>query len=109
MKGYLIDPFAKTVTEVETTGELNDIYRLTDCDIIEAIYLPKGDHIYVDEEGLQADDNGLVRGREQQFFMVGRSGQIYGGKGLWLGSDGGEETDPKISFAKARDLVNFPM
>lgn len=87
MIGYLIDPFARTITAVETTGKLDNIYALTNCDILEAIRpsLSDGDIIYVDEEG-------KLREKKQAYFMCRL--WPYGalaGKGLWLGttSEGG--------------------
>jgi len=51
MKAILIDPDNKTVREVETTGHLNDIYRLLDCHMVECpITYSNGDTIYVNEE-----------------------------------------------------------
>lgn len=51
MKAILIDPDNKTVREVETTGLLNDIYRLLDCSMVECpVTYPNGDTVYCNEE-----------------------------------------------------------
>jgi len=32
MKAYLIDPFTKTISMVEYSGDYNEIYKLIECD-----------------------------------------------------------------------------
>ena len=60
MKAYLIDPEKQEVTEVEYSGDYKDIYKLIDCSTFEIVGItPKGDGIYVDEEGLYAEKKHL--------------------------------------------------
>lgn len=51
MRAILIDPETKTVTEVQIDGSLHDIYKVLDCNMIEApVRYPNGDFMYCDEE-----------------------------------------------------------
>jgi len=52
MKAILIDPNKQTIELVESTGKLDDIYRLTECRMIEMpIQYKNGDVMYCNEEG----------------------------------------------------------
>ena len=100
MNAYLIDPFAKTVTEVEYGGNYQEIYQLIDCDTFDVVRINnKGDAIFVDDEG-------LINGKPQAFFMYQDYPQPITGKGLVLGSDTeGETTAPRISFDELCDKI----
>jgi hypothetical protein len=51
MKAILIDPINRQVSQVETTGDLKDIYKHLNCSMIECpVTYPNGDTIYCDEE-----------------------------------------------------------
>jgi hypothetical protein len=58
MKSLLIDPVARTITEVEYSGDFKGpagAYELLKCELVELIYdkqFPPDNHILVDEEGL---------------------------------------------------------
>jgi hypothetical protein len=58
MKSLLIDPVARTITEVEYSGEFEGpqgAYELLKCNLVELIHdkqFPANNHILVDEEGL---------------------------------------------------------
>jgi hypothetical protein len=110
MKAFLIDPIAKTITEVEhkTEGEdggLHDIYRHIGCDLVDVVRLQDGDGIYVDDEGL------LKSPSPDSFWAMP---ELYGeeaawtGKGLVLGSDAkGDSTEPKITLDELKRIVVF--
>jgi hypothetical protein len=52
MRAYLIDPAAKTVTEVDVpkSASARDIAKMLDCNYIESVNFSNGDVILVDEE-----------------------------------------------------------
>jgi len=53
MRAILIDPFNKTVTEVEYDGDIKTAYKLTGCELLTVSYIGQGnDGIFVDDEGL---------------------------------------------------------
>lgn len=103
MKAYLIDPFARTITEVGTTGKLQSIYDLTHTDTITTVGLGHGrtqDVIYLDDEGLYVED--------QRFFMLEGYGQPLAGRGLVLGTDQeGDSTSPSLSLSQVKGLITW--
>jgi hypothetical protein len=110
MKAFLIDPVAKTITEVEhktdgKDGGLRDIYTLLGCDLIDIVRMRDGDGAYVDDEGL------LKSPSPDSFWAMP---ELYGevaawtGKGLVLGSDAkGVSTEPKITLDELKRIVVF--
>lgn len=52
MKAILIDPFAKTVTELDFSGKFEHAYKLIECNIIEFSYVLPSHTLMIDEEGL---------------------------------------------------------
>jgi hypothetical protein len=105
MRSILIDPFTRTVTEVEYTGDYKQIYDLIDCDTYDVARINQhGDGIFVDDEG-------LFKEQEQKFFLHEDYPQPLAGKGLVLGCDmeTGESVEPHDSVmdvaAKVRWVV----
>ena len=88
MRAILIDPVAKTVTDVETSGKLESIdglpgiYELLKVEIIPAVTLPVESHV----ETLFLDDEGLLK--PNHFFRMYGYVQPFAGRGLVLGTDG---------------------
>jgi hypothetical protein len=98
MRAYLIDPFTRTVelVHVEDTPavsireQLSQVYRLLDCEYVEAIHLGSTKTNGI----LLVDEYGKVNGKIQQYFICDFFlGEMLAGKGLWLGSDGPNWTD----------------
>jgi hypothetical protein len=102
MKAYLIDPYETIVTEVEYSGEYEDIYELIDCETFDCVGF-KGfvDTIYIDDEGLYKED--------RRFFMVDGYPNPLCGKALVLGTDkDGNSVEPKTSLTDLRGMISFP-
>ena len=101
---YLIDPEARTVTEVErgSLDSLAPVYELLQCQDVEGLYLlnAKGDMLYVDEVGLYKPGN-------QRFFCRLYPTQVLVGRALWIGSNlrEGAETPPRASLKYACDHI----
>ena len=103
MKAYLIDPEKKEVTEVEYSGDYKDIYKLIDCSTFEIGITPKGDGIYVDEEGLYAEKKHLW-----SFKGILFNNHLFNliNKGLVLGSNiVGDTIEPDLSLEEVRERV----
>ncbi|MBF3577472.1 hypothetical protein ISF62_18305 [Burkholderia pseudomallei] len=105
MKVYLIDPYARTVSEGELAALneldlLRSIYALLKCETIEAVRpLNSGvDIMYVDEDGLA--------GEQQAFFFCRLFPQVIAGRALWIGTtpDGGN-CSPEMTLEYVRDHV----
>lgn len=101
MKAILVDPFARTITEVEYTGDYTNIYEHIQAQAFDVVRINrKGDAIFVDDEG-------LINGNEnQQFFgWIGYVNPIAG-RGLILGTDDeGESISPSIDIETAKQHV----
>lgn len=102
MKAYLIDPFAQSVTEVEYSGDYNQIYRLIDCSVFTTVeFNDFADTVFVDDEG-------LINGKQQEFFLISGYRQPLAGKGLILGTnDMGESVEPSITLDQAKALIDW--
>ena len=104
MKAYLIDPEKQEVTEVEYSGDYKDIYKIIDCSTFEIVGItPKGDGIYVDEEGLYADRKHLW-----SFKGILFNNHLFNliNKGLVLGSNiVGDTIEPDLSLEEVRERV----
>lgn len=101
MRAILIDPFTRSITEVEYSGDYHDIYKLIDCDTFTiAPITHRGDGIFVDDEGLFKPD--------QAFFKHDGYPQPLAGCGLIMGCDEeGETVEPTISLADTIAAVRF--
>lgn len=93
MRAILIDTYNKSVSEVDTVGDLQSIYELVRTDIIEAVYLPGRNAMFVDEEG-------LYRQPPKPVFQFLGFDQPMVGNGLILGFDeDGDNCDTTVSLA----------
>ena len=98
--GYLIDPFAETVTQVAYDGDFTCIYKHIKASLFTTVYLENRDAIFVDDEGLFKDD--------QRFFMFKGYREPLAGRGLVLGFNAeGDTTSPKITMEKLTELISF--
>tara|TARA_R100000541_G_scaffold57924_1_gene68451 strand:+ start:276 stop:632 length:357 start_codon:yes stop_codon:yes gene_type:complete len=98
--GYLIDPFAETVTQVAYEGDCTCIYKHIKASLFTWVYLEDSDEIYVDDEGLYKDD--------QRFFTFKGYHEPLAGRGLVLGANAeGDTTSPKITMEKLTELISF--
>lgn len=105
MKSILIDPFTRTIKEVEYDGDFHQIYEFIHCDTFDCVRVNEnGDAIFVDDEG-------LISGKEQAFFGWLGYPQPLAGRGIVLGSNltDGESADTTITLEEARELVVWLM
>jgi hypothetical protein len=108
MKAFLIDPFAKVVTEVDYNGDYHQIYDFIKADLFDAVRANKyDDTLFVDDEGLFKDD--------QAFFKWKTYGQPLAGRAVLLGTDNdGEPQDVQATLDEVvenilwqADYVNY--
>lgn len=98
MKAILIDSRSQSINVIDFAGGLQEIYRLLGCDVVDAVYLPNGDCIYVDDEG-------LLKGPTQFFYAVGMYAPLAG-NGLVVGS--GKDGEDADCLSTLEDLqINF--
>jgi hypothetical protein len=101
MKAYLIDPQAKTVTEVHYNGDFHQIYELIEVELFTVVTIDDiGNAVFIDDEGLLNNP--------RYFFKLAGYLQPLAGKGLVLGTDDdGESVEPTISLEDVRGMVSF--
>lgn len=100
---FLIDPFTQTVNPVEYDGNYKSIYDFIDAHTFDcARFNEHGDSVFIDDEG-------LINGQQQAFFMVRGYPQPLAGKGLVLGCNmaNGESCAPSVSLEWLRENVTF--
>lgn len=102
MRGILIDPFTKTIEEVETTGKLPEIYSMLGVELITIVHVGETDVLFLDDEGL------FVPREEQEYFHWKGSNQPYAGKGLIIGTDeDGDSTDAEATLWEVMSKVHW--
>jgi hypothetical protein len=109
IKAILIDPYAGTVTEVdhdESTENFAGTYKLLsgaphDVDIVERVFLPNGDMIWLDENGKISAIDGL------RCFKIEGYPELLAGRGLLVGDGGQKDAPPKTTLDEARRAVTF--
>jgi hypothetical protein len=101
MQAILINPFDKTVEEIEYSGDWKDISSLLECDLFTTVYFNETtDSVFVDDEGLYVED--------QAFFTFGDCPQPLAGRGLILGcNDDGDSVDCETTLEEAKAMVTF--
>lgn len=111
MRAYLIDPWTRTISGVDHTGDYREIYKFLDgrktlgkawphdVDNFDIVRLDRGDGIYVDGEGLLKDGPAAT-------FKVGEWELV--GRGLVLGCDDeGNSTKPLLPLHHLRGMVEW--
>jgi hypothetical protein len=104
MKAYLINATAKTVNEVQITGDIDEMNRLIGSDYFTlATSEENGDTVYVDEEGLLSLNAG------SPFFSYEGAHQPFVGNGLVMGCDmdTGNSTNVRTPLETIRAKVKF--
>lgn len=103
MKAYLINPFDEEVTEIDYDGELDTLYQLLECSLVDAVTCISEDSIFVDDEGLL---NSV--GEQKHFYFPGYS-QPLAGRGLFVGptDSEGNSTEPRLTLEEVTALVIY--
>lgn len=103
MKAILIDPDAKTVTDVECAKGIDAIYALIRCGTFDVVRVG---HFAGEDQTMFVDDNGLYK-KDQTFFTLNGGGP-FAGPALILGSDQrGESTSTRFLADQVRPQVEF--
>jgi len=102
IKALVINPFARTIYQEEIENTLEDIYRVTKCDCIAAVYLDEINCMYVDDEGL------LVEPSKQAYFAIEGADQPFAGIGLVVGTDAeGNSADHTLNILELGQKISF--
>lgn len=101
MRAILIDPFTRTISEVDTDASLDDVYTLLDIETLTVV-------AYDREHALFLDDEGLLKSNEvQAYFHVEGSDQPFAGRGLIIGDNYGDNRAATLSLDAVKKAVTF--
>jgi hypothetical protein len=107
VRAILVNPFRGRINEIETTGELVDLYSLIGCRYIEGAYpfgrrvAGHGETVFVDEEGA------LKNPPPPRWFVIGYRWPLYG-RGVVLGYRGdGDNVSTRLTIAQVSSVVIF--
>lgn len=104
MKAILIDPTARTVTEIEldfgnggSTRELDVVYKAMGCDLVDIVRLPHGNMLIVDDEGLL---------KPNHVYRIQGYHEMLAGKTLLIGDNNNNfQQPPTVTLAEANEMV----
>lgn len=101
MRAILIDPFTRSISEVDTAASLDDIYALLDIDTLTVV-------MYDPDNAIMLDDEGLLKDKEvQEYWWLQGSTQPFAGKGLIIGNNYGDNRATSLDLNEVRDNVQW--
>lgn len=106
--GILIDPKAKSLTEVKSDGRfgLEEIYALTGCRCVSTFNLPNYDVAFLDDEGLLKGEEHLENVGCYRFKWAGQSHLV--GKTLIVGTaDDGETASCQSTIEELEKQIEW--
>lgn len=99
MKGILIDPFTRTITNVLLTNNWRDINKHLDCNTFTIVHYDEWNDIFIDDEGLYVDNQAFFGFKENDDLVLA-------GKALALGHDGkGETSDTNLNINELTENI----
>lgn len=102
MRGIFIDPFTRSVEEVDIDPSLDNLYEKLGVDLITVVRIHPDHALIIDDEGLLKDRD------TQQYFWWRGSNQPFAGRGLILGDEMGDNKDATLTVDEVKSLVTFP-
>ena len=101
MRAILIDPFTRTVSEIDTDAGLDDLYDVLQVDLISVVQVGAGHAMILDDEGL------LKSKIEQEYFQFVGVEQPFAGRAMILGDEYGESRPARLPLDEVEKRVVF--
>lgn len=101
MRAILIDPFTRSISEIDTDASLDEMYSILEVDLITVVRVNKDHAMILDDEGL------LQPKITQEYFHVQGSDQPFAGRAMILGDDYGENRAATMTVPEVASLVTF--
>lgn len=101
MRAILIDPFTRSISEVDTAASLDEIYTLLDIDTLTVVKYDPDNALFLDDEGLLQDKE------KQEYFWLKGCVQPFAGRGLLIGDNYGDNRATDLEVAEVQDNVRF--
>jgi len=99
MRAILIDPFTRTVSDIDTDAGLDDLYRILDVELITVLRVGAGHAMILDDEGLMKNKI------EQGYFQLEGMDQPLAGRGLILADEYGENRPATLTLEQVEERV----
>jgi len=99
MRAILINPFTRTVSDIDTAAGLDDLYEILRVDLITVIRVGASHALILDDEGLLKDKS------EQEYFQLKGMDQPLAGRGLILADEYGENRPATLTLKEVEDKV----
>lgn len=99
MRAIIINPFDRTVKEIDTAASLDDMYRLLNVDLITVMQVGAGHAMILDDEGLLKDK------ASQAYFMLRGMNQPLAGKAMILADEYGENRPATLPLDMVEEKV----
>jgi hypothetical protein len=99
MRAILIDPFTRTVSDIDTDAGLDDLYEILQVDLITVLRVGAGHAMILDDGGLLKDSS------EQEYFQLKGMDQPLAGRGLILADEHGENRPATLTLKEVADKV----
>lgn len=99
MRAILIDPFTRTVKDIQTDAGLDDLYKILQVELITVVPLGA-------RHAMILDDEGLLQPKEKQAYFALKGGdQPFAGRGLILADEMGESRDATLPLSVVEGKV----
>jgi hypothetical protein len=99
MRAILIDPFTRTVSDIDTAAGLDDLYEILQVDLITVMRVGASHAMILDDEGLLKDNS------EQEYFQLKGMDQPLAGRGLILADEYGKNRPATLTLKEVTDKV----
>lgn len=99
MRAILIDPFTRTVSDIDTDAGLDSLYDILQVDMITVMQVGASHCLILDDEGLLKSKIG------QEYFQLRGMDQPLAGRGLILADEYGESRPATLNLAEVEDKV----
>lgn len=99
MRAILIDPFTRTVSNIDTDASLDDMYSVLQVDLITVMQVGGGHAMILDDEGLLKDRD------SQAYFTMRGLAQPLAGRAMILGDEYGESRAATLTIEEVEDKV----
>lgn len=99
MRAILIDPFTRTVSDIDTAAGLDDLYEILQVDLITVMQVGASHALILDDEGLMKSKI------SQEYFQLTGMNQPLAGRGLILADEYGESRPATLTLKEVEDKV----
>jgi len=101
MKALLIDPYIKTITEVEYSGDYKEIQEKIHANMFAHVRFGETEGVFINDEGL------LTANTNTRFFLHKNWNYPVAGYGLVLGDQFGESVSTQLTVDDLKEDIKW--